>query len=591
MPTEPVGHSDFYVSPLLRAAGGLAKKAAVSGASYMASVAHPRYNAVLDAGAFDGTDYTMPAFRAGYSVFTFEMAPDNQNRVLSTLNANGLHEGPDYTIIRPVPGAQPSPPARAAKQAHIYLFFAGVSSANGGVRFRFNSVMSGAGEGVEVAGVCSGAGDPACVPVVRIDDVVPSWAQLWIFKLDVQGHEPQALAGAASLLASRRVHSLMMEWWPAGMIQQGTADGGIAALESLYALGVCCYDAATTETNQMPGTGIDHATSVPARTAAMLAVPRRTPPGGDPIGAWDDLMCTMPLEPPLPSGARGPFISPLLRAAGGLAKKAGVSGVSYMASVAHPRYNAVLDAGAFDGSDYTLPAFRAGYSVFSFEMAPENQNRVVATLMGAGLREGADYTVIRPTPGARPSPPARAAAQAHIYLFFAGVSSSNSGVKVGYNSIMNGAGEGIEVAGPCSGAGDASCSPVVRIDDVIPDWAQLWIFKLDVQGHEPQALAGAAALLASRRVHSLMMEWWPAGMMEQGTADGGVAALNALYALGAQCFDVGTSEGNQMPGTGIDHVTSVPAWTAAMLAVPRHTPPGGDPIGAWDDLMCTMPLE
>lgn len=292
--------------------------------------------------------------------------------------------------------------------------------------------------------------------------------------------------------------------------------------------------------------------------------------------------------PVLSTGAY--FISPLLRAAGGLAKKAVVSGVSYMASVAHPRYNAVLDAGAFDGSDYTLPAFRAGYSVFSFEMAPENQNRVVATLNSAGLREGADFTIIRPTPGAKPSPPPRAAAQAHVYLFFAGVSSSNSGVKVGYNSIMSGAGEGIEVAGPCSHTGDASCLPVVRIDDVVPEWAKLWIFKLDVQGHEPQALAGATALLASRRVHSLMMEWWPAGMVLQGTADGGVAALNALYALGAQCFDVGTSEGNQMPGTGIDHATSVPAWTAAMLAVPHRTPPGGDPIGAWDDLMCTMPL-
>ena len=242
-----------------------------------------------------------------------------------------------------------------------------------------------------------------------------------------------------------------------------------------------------------------------------------------------------------------------------------------MATVAHPRYNAVLDAGAYDGTDYTLPAFQAGYDVFTFEMAPDNQVRVVRTLEAAGLREGADYTIVRPVPGERPAPPPRAARRPHVYLFFAGVSSENAGVRVRDNTVVS-APPMLEIDGACHDAGDSLCVPVVRIDDVVPEWARLWVFKLDVQGHEPQALAGALMLLASRRVRTLAMEWWPSGMQQQGTPDGGIAALEALYALGARCFDLGSNDYNPALGMGIERASSIAGYTAALLAVPHARP-------------------
>lgn len=281
------------------------------------------------------------------------------------------------------------------------------------------------------------------------------------------------------------------------------------------------------------------------------------------------------------------YISSLIQSAGGLKEATGNMGVSFMASVKHNSWNAVLDAGALDGSDYTMPAYKAGYEVFSFEMSPMNQITLVGTLQSNGLKEGVDYTIFRPSPGVPCTPPVRAPKSPHVYLFFAGVSSANRGMSIRFNPIMGQEGAGMEVGGDC--ADDSQdCVPVVRIDDVIPSWARFWIFKLDVQGHEPQALDGAKKLLSSGRVHSLMMEWWPTGMIGQGTPDGGVSALSALYDLGAHCFDLGTHKPNQIPSLGVDRPSELHQWTNTFLSVPHHPPPGGDPIGAWDDLMCTL---
>ncbi len=77
--SETSGSRIYYISNLIRAAGGLMKKPSISGEAYLASVPpFGGYNAVIDGGAFDATDYTLPAFRAGYSVFTFELSSSNR---------------------------------------------------------------------------------------------------------------------------------------------------------------------------------------------------------------------------------------------------------------------------------------------------------------------------------------------------------------------------------------------------------------------------------------------------------------------------------------------------------------------------------
>ena len=285
-------------------------------------------------------------------------------------------------------------------------------------------------------------------------------------------------------------------------------------------------------------------------------------------------------------------ISPMFRLSASSERNWAASEVSPIVTAHHGAWNSVLDAGPYDGVDVTRPAYQAGYNVFVFELSPQNQVSTVNTLIGAGLVEGTDFTIIRPTPPFQPPP--RAAKEPHVYIFFAGVSEVSRPIALRYNPIMNGAGEGLEVApdGTCTeervAAGLCWFSNVVAIDEVLPEWATLWLMKLDVQGHEPQTLVGAKRTLASGRVNTLQMEWWPSGIIGQGTADGGVGALTELYDLGARCFDMGHTVGNNMPGIGIDRPSGLRAWTDAFLAVPRVAG-AGDPIGAWDDLICQMP--
>jgi hypothetical protein len=80
-------------------------------------------------------------------------------------------------------------------------------------------------------------------------------------------------------------------------------------------------------------------------------------------------------------------MSPLLSRVG-VQLNARADRVSSFLSAKRARNDTVIDAGAYDGSDYTLPAWRIGYNAYSFEFSPVNQDKVVGTLNAAGLRLG-----------------------------------------------------------------------------------------------------------------------------------------------------------------------------------------------------------
>lgn len=320
------------------------------------------------------------------------------------------------------------------------------------------------------------------------------------------------------------------------------------------------------------------------RSLPALDVPSAGP---EPLtySAPQEVQGPKPLTQPASPVQEPPYaISSLFRAAG--VASAFSAGFNPFSKFKHPRFDAVVDGGAYDGMDVLFPAFQAGYDVYSFEVGP-HRSKIVSAIKSSLPAE--KYTIVRPVPGAKAFPPPRRPSP-HIYFFEAGLSSRNGGVHVRFLNLMPGTYEGMEVepGKDCSDADPSVCVPVVRLEDVVHPEAKIWLLKLDLQGHEPQALAGATAIFANpaRRPHILSLEWWPAGMVAQGTADGGVAALTALYDMGARCFDAGTVEGNKIPGLGIERPSTISAWTAAFLAAPRTPPPGGDPIGAWDDLLC-----
>lgn len=248
----------------------------------------------------------------------------------------------------------------------------------------------------------------------------------------------------------------------------------------------------------------------------------------------------------------------------------------FLAGKKHPSYDTVIDVGPYDGSDHTLPAFQLGYDVYSFELSPVNQPRVIAVLTKAGLVEGTDYTIHRPIVGTVPHVP-RSIHSPHIYLIFAGASSTNHGVAIHTHPVCKGP-TCLEVD-----AGVEGDAPVVRVDDVVPIAAKVYLMKIDAQGHDTYVLEGAQRLLTANRVRSLMLEWWPKAFQTQGVMDGGKAALKQLYDMGTQCFDVGVHKTSIVTP---ERKSDVDGWVDNLLLIRPTAPTFIKGMGYWEDLVC-----
>ena len=125
-----------------------------------------------------------------------------------------------------------------------------VSSAPG--TLRFHVAQYGAGSHVVGAGHVSGGIAASLVPAVTLDGM--NLPPIAFIKIDVEGHEPDVLAGARVLLARDRplIHSEVNVWclsafaghspgafvrslWQAFEVGAPTRDGSIAALPDGYA--------------------------------------------------------------------------------------------------------------------------------------------------------------------------------------------------------------------------------------------------------------------------------------------------------------------------------------------------------------------
>jgi hypothetical protein len=80
------------------------------------------------------------------------------------------------------------------------------------------------------------------------------------------------------------------------------------------------------------------------------------------------------------------------------------------------------------------------------------------------------------------------------------------------------------------------------------------------------------------------LQWWPQGIVNQGSRDGGVGALTSLYDYGARCYDLGVHREPQSPFSynRYDRPSLLADWTKYLLDVREDT------IGGWDELYCEL---
>lgn len=223
------------------------------------------YTSVVDVGAMDCTDYTIPAYLSGYTVWTFELDPRNRAKCLYNLRMRMIQ----YTLIKIACGEKWKPNLETIKRPHVYVIEAGASSDYSCVTMSGEEFMTFAIPGKD-----------GNAPVVPVDDIVPASESVYIFKIDTQGHETAVILGAQRTL--RRSLVLAFEYWPLGAESNGLTS--IVGLEEVYRMGFTCHDTGVHSYNLL---------SRPSEIHSYTDYLRSHAKEKDIIGSWDDLICFM----------------------------------------------------------------------------------------------------------------------------------------------------------------------------------------------------------------------------------------------------------------------------------------------------------
>lgn len=237
-------HASAGVSPLFRHLGflGNAREDKVWATMFESGVTN---KVVIDVGVYWGDDFTVPAARAGHTVYAFEPTRDKHPRIRANVEAAGLIA----VDVNLTACAAAGKCGAVAPSAPVMLFRAAA-----GERTRTASIV--------VTANWQGERDPTGhfggldtllneetvkyspfseeVPEVRVDEVFPPDLDVYVFKIDAQGFDGVVLRGSEDLFASNRVSIVVIEFWPAEM-----ARTSVSASETLEFLGrhnFLCFD-------------------------------------------------------------------------------------------------------------------------------------------------------------------------------------------------------------------------------------------------------------------------------------------------------------------------------------------------------------
>ena len=271
---------------------------------------------VIDVGANDGSDFSLPGAEAGGLVLGFEPVPSTFARFHK--RAIGKSRGSRRFEARKVDVEAAEAPL-AAKAPALLMCRAAAGDARGSVEMAEQAAMNGLGSSLVSANVPRKDARVIRVPVVRLDEFVP-WAlraqgasnatrEIFVLKVDSQGYEIPVLRGASRLFREWRVEYVysefsprMLDRWAAGapggehaITAAGVGGGALALLEILRSHGFLCFDALEQNTHVPEDRPSEFRGFVRAHfehRKGLKCGPGTACFGGENgVGKWGDLVC------------------------------------------------------------------------------------------------------------------------------------------------------------------------------------------------------------------------------------------------------------------------------------------------------------
>ena len=233
----------------------------------------------------------------------------------------------------------------------------------------------------------------------------------------------------------------------------------------------------------------------------------------------------------------------------------------------------VVDVGANDGRDYTLPAALLGHRVYSFEPTPTLYDKLLRRIE----RHAPNVSHVESLDGFATAP------RGSVHLRRSVAVSNRSGVAT-FTASAKGGGTANSLNGPRALPRTHRKSvtsynvTLVTLSSVLAAEARgVFLLKIDAQGHEYHILQGAKEYLLTpdRPVYYILIEYYPKGLKA-----GGVDPIDLLkllqHELGYQCFDLRCdgSKSHHRALTFKEFVRKYPAMTS-------------NEFGTWTDLLCT----
>jgi len=248
----------------------------------------------------------------------------------------------------------------------------------------------------------------------------------------------------------------------------------------------------------------------------------------------------------------------------------------------------VVDVGACDGSDWSIPAvLKRNHIVLAFEPMHGNRIRFKQQIAANNL-DSRVIEISAPTTTTvaaitsivnDSSIPAKKSG--HIYLFPYAVS-DHVGFTTMYSSGELASIQSQDFHPDTWGFGNAKTEsiPMLTLDTVISQ--DVHLLKIDTQGNELRVLLGARQLFTHHRVNMVTMEFWPKGM--PGGDSDALKILEFMWEFGFMCFDL--SSNHHIPPTRpSDFEGFVKQFSLINKVDPQASLPN-DAFGLWDELLC-----